>query len=303
MAEKLLQPPRTINIQTSVLLNEPRISESKQSVRAFARASVKADARGLASEVWLLVICFLRKPLKEPLDRTGGGGNGSYQTSSLQFHRTTLPNFPCDHRGELTGTQHQVLAFRLWLRPAACGERKPIGRLLAPRRIVIVSCLRKCSADHLFQEFPYVGQKCWVQTVIGYPLPAGLEDRDPVTVIEVSKQRVVVRNRDRQEFDLPRISLDSGYALILDGERIGEHHPKFAAYFRHALQELEAKPERFTGCESDRLAQISKWRWLLVRNGFDPDAPVPPFPRPQLGSPPTAPSLGSRSDGPRRMNS
>ena len=203
----------------------------------------------------------------------------------------------------MTGTPHLALAFRLWLRPVAFGERKPIGRLSAPERIAIASCLQNCSSDHMFQEFPYVGQKCWVQTVIGYPLPAGLEYRDPVTVIEVSKQRVVVRNRHRQEFDLPRISLDSGYALILDGERVGEHHPKFAAYFRHALQELEAKRERFTGSESDRLAQISKWRWLLDRNGFDPDAPVPPYPSPQLGSPPTAPSLGIRSDRPRRMNS
>ena len=145
----------------------------------------------------------------------------------------------------------------------------------------------------MFQEFPYVGQKCWVHTVIGYPLPAGLEDRDPVTVIEVGNQRVVVRSRHRQEWDLPRISVDSGHSVILDGERVGEHHPKFAAYFRRALHELEAKRGRFTGSESDRLEQISKWRWLLERNGFDPDAPIPSCPGPQLGSPSVALPPGS----------
>lgn len=164
----------------------------------------------------------------------------------------------------------------------------------------------------MFQEFPYVGQKCWVQTVIGYPLPAGLEDRDLVTVVEVSAQRVVVRNRHRQECDLPRISVDSGHSVILDGERVGEHHPKFAAHFRRALHELEAKRGRFTGSEADRLAQISKWRWLLERNGFDPDAP-PKRECPEKieswkgpsgpGSRRPVRSQGPPESSPRRMNS
>lgn len=119
--------------------------------------------------------------------------------------------------------------------------------------------------------------------MIGYPLPVGLEERDPVTLIKVGNQRVVVRNRHRQEWDIPRISVDTGYSVILNGQRVGEHHPKFAAYFRYALHELEANRGPLTGSESDRQAQISKWRWLLERNGYDPDAPLPPCSGPQLG--------------------
>lgn len=137
----------------------------------------------------------------------------------------------------------------------------------------------------MFQELPYVGQKCWVQAVIEHPLPAGLEDRDSVTVIEVSARRVVVRNRHRQEWNLPKFNVDSGHSVILDGERVGEHHPKFAAHFRRAVNELETGRRRFVGSESDRLAKISGWRWLLQRNGFDPDAPLPESPTPKHGSP------------------
>ena len=150
------------------------------------------------------------------------------------------------------------------------------------RKIAVASRPFNCSPEQIFQEFPYVGQNCWVHTVIGYPLPARLEDRDPVTVIEAGNQRVVVRNRHRQEWDIPRINVDTGYSVFLDGQRVGEHHPKFAAFFRHALHELEAKRGRFTGSESDRQAQISKWRWNLERNGYDPDAPVRRCPSPQL---------------------
>lgn len=141
------------------------------------------------------------------------------------------------------------------------------------RRISIACNPKNCSHEQIFQEFPYIGQKCWVQTVIGYPLPAGLEDRDSVTVIDVGAQRIVVRNRQRLEWDLPRISLDTGRSMYLDGELVGEHHPKFAEYIRHALLALDRERETAAGTESDCQERISDWRWLLERNGFDPDEP------------------------------
>lgn len=164
----------------------------------------------------------------------------------------------------------------------------------------------------MFQEFPYVGQKCWVRTVIGYPLPTGLEDRDVVTVIEVRPQRVVVRNRQRKEWDLPSISVDSGHSMFLDGELVGEHHPKFAEYFRHALLEIERKRSSTAGSGPDQSDRTADWRWLLERNGFDPDEPpngeCPKESGGAKGSLPPPSRLPVRArpepeSSPRRMNS
>lgn len=178
---------------------------------------------------------------------------------------------------------------------------------------VAESCLRsdviqiagkasKCSNERMQLEFPRIGQRCWLRDVTAYPLPRGLLDRSLATVIAVDGHRVIVRDEQGHEFDLPRINIDSGYILFLDGASVRESHPKFAAYFRHALSEIAQKTNPMINKEE----LVSHWRWLLERNGFDPDEPVRAGPPPRIGSPPTSSPRSPRSpqnEQPRRMRS
>ncbi len=81
---------------------------------------------------------------------------------------------------------------------------------------------------------------------------------------------ISVRDQLGHEFDLPRINIDSGYILFLDGASVRESHPKFAAYFQHALSEIAQKTNPLINKEE----LISHWRWLLERKAFDPDEPT-----------------------------
>ncbi len=131
-------------------------------------------------------------------------------------------------------------------------------------------------------------------------------------MIEVCAQRIVVRNQQGQVWDLPRINVDSGHSMYLDGELMGEQHPKFAEYFRHALLQLETEEGSNSRVKADRQWMISNWRWLLERNGFDPDeTPKGECPvstggpkRSSTGSPRVPVRTQARPETPpRRMNS
>lgn len=155
----------------------------------------------------------------------------------------------------------------------------------------------------MISERPYNGQHCWAKAVSHYPLPDGLKPRTPLRVLEVIYFEVRAVDDEGREWELCTINVDAGQVAYLDDERCHESHPKFAAYYRDWLEVLRERLEavsEFTAWRRDDIqAQISDIRWILQRNGYDPDGPLPSTAPPKATGMSKAGARGSRRLGQR----
>ena len=117
------------------------------------------------------------------------------------------------------------------------------------------------------------------------------------------------RDESGKVWKLFRTQIEPGLFLYLDGEKCAESHPKFAEFMRSSLADNIARL-RSGSVDSPALERllednISRTRWYLERNGFDPDQP-PSGPTPQITAQPrnvaSNPRMPTNAE-PRRMRS
>lgn len=165
-----------------------------------------------------------------------------------------------------------------------------------PGEIFLAGLSDRCSLELMITERPRVGQRCWAKQVQSYPLPDGLAARTALTVLEVVYFEVKAVDEAGKVWEVCTIHLDGGQVAWLDGERCHESDAKFALYLRHWLEELKDRLEATRDFQAWRRGdiqdRISEVRWLLERNGFDPDGPLPREAAPRAtGEPKNAPRM------------
>jgi hypothetical protein len=156
----------------------------------------------------------------------------------------------------------------------------------------------------LIKNSPIPGTHCWAVDSYHDPLPEGLADRTPAVIISWHEFRGDIRDASGKVWNLNLVQLDAGYSCYLDGVCRDENHPEHIAYLYGCLARYHGDPDpsRF---ESD----ISRTRWVLERNGHDPDAPAQNLKAPRATGTPIPKRLPSPmapmrpQDAPRRMRS
>jgi hypothetical protein len=105
-------------------------------------------------------------------------------------------------------------------------------------------------------------------------LPAGLDDRTAVSITTVDLPFVSVKDGTGQEWHLTRRQLDCGaYYCTPSGKWLHESKPRALSAVRHWLR-------RHLACAEARRdhaweEKAAKLRWILQRNGADPDGTAP----------------------------
>lgn len=122
---------------------------------------------------------------------------------------------------------------------------------------------------------PNPGVQGWACECVGYPLPDGLSERTPLTVTRRDGFDVRAKDADGREWALFLTTIDTGYFWMLGDRQIHESSPVAAEFLRHQLAEiardLETDADSFSGREDGLLAFQASTRWMLERNGHDPD--------------------------------
>ena len=176
--------------------------------------------------------------------------------------------------------------------------------------------LFKCSCELMIGAFPIPGNRCWANFCGSYGLPKGLADRTPLLILDWCEFRGRFRDESGMIWELCRVQIDTGFSFYLDGEEFHESHPRCAAYLRHSVEKqariLRESLDDWKHATSrfDCEGQLSRTRWYLERNGYDPDTPLPPGPIPKATATPKGRSasnprmpIRNTGDSPRRMNS
>lgn len=165
-------------------------------------------------------------------------------------------------------------------------------------------------------RIPIPGNRCWAEFCGSYGLPPGLADRTPLVIVDWNEFVGTVRDEEGHVWSVNRVQIDTGYTFHLDGEECHESHPKSAVYLQHSVRKLNAlletsleewtRPVSRFACEE----QLSRTRWYLERNGYDPDGPIPAGPAPRLtagsrtaSAPNPRLPVGKGDEEPRRMRS
>jgi len=122
-----------------------------------------------------------------------------------------------------------------------------------------------------FPNPPKPGARGWISRADPYPLPHGLGDRWPVTVLAVGPKWCAVETQDGCQWVVESRHLDCGlrYDICGNGSRTPEHHPAVLDYLESYLTELRQNPWQAT-IDNHRFDLISRTVWILRRNGREP---------------------------------
>lgn len=149
-----------------------------------------------------------------------------------------------------------------------------------------------CSKEHMQAIPPRVGQWCWAIEAPGSLLPAGLADRTPVRILRPAGAGCLethrVEDEARRPWRLPRVNTDAGYCLWIAGRRVYEGAEEFGDHLFRIIDEARSAVANSPEDDAARARLIDHWRWLLERNGWNPDGPLPApaeAEKPRRGSP------------------